>query len=138
MGERRAVKYADEIIVLSNSNKAYFRETYDRETKYIPNGVPPPELRAPDLIQKNRTSLRRDKSSRLILDRSRKRTFHMTKELRSRQLFRYRPTIHGHERRLAPSALRMNAPGNIFLTCPTGSRHQYRHIRRSDQTHMLI
>lgn len=52
MGERRAVKYADEIIVLSNSNKAYFRETYDRETKYIPNGVPPPELRAPDLIQK--------------------------------------------------------------------------------------
>ena len=49
---RHAVKYADEIIVLSNSNKAYFRETYDRETKYIPNGVPPPELRAPDLIQK--------------------------------------------------------------------------------------
>ncbi len=40
-GEKCAVKYADEIIVLSENVKNYFTNTYNRETKFIPNGVNP-------------------------------------------------------------------------------------------------
>ncbi len=50
--ERQAVKYADEIIVLSHNNKKYFKEKYDRDTVYIPNGVNIPTLRPADLITK--------------------------------------------------------------------------------------
>ena len=35
MGEKCAVKHADEIIVLSKGVQDYFRETYGRETKFI-------------------------------------------------------------------------------------------------------
>lgn len=42
-GEKCAVKYADEIIVLSESVKNYFTETYGRETVLVPNGVNPVE-----------------------------------------------------------------------------------------------
>lgn len=38
-GEKRAVKYADKIIVLSKAMQNYFTGTYGRETVYIPNGV---------------------------------------------------------------------------------------------------
>ena len=38
-GEKNAVKYADEIIVLSKGVQDYFKETYGRETHFIPNGV---------------------------------------------------------------------------------------------------
>ena len=38
-GEGNAVKYADEIIVLSRGVQNYFRNIYNRETIYIPNGV---------------------------------------------------------------------------------------------------
>lgn len=38
-GEKCAVKLADEIIVLSENVKNYFKETYNRDTVYIPNGV---------------------------------------------------------------------------------------------------
>lgn len=38
-GEKCAVRFADEIIVLSESVKAYFKEVYNRETVFIPNGV---------------------------------------------------------------------------------------------------
>ena len=38
-GERNAVKYADEIIVLSRGVQNYFQETYGRQTCLIPNGV---------------------------------------------------------------------------------------------------
>lgn len=37
MGERAAVRYADEIIVVSKALQSYFSETYRRETVYIPN-----------------------------------------------------------------------------------------------------
>jgi isoleucyl-tRNA synthetase len=43
-------KYADEIIVLSQSVQDYFREVYHRETVLIPNGVEPGELRAAEQI----------------------------------------------------------------------------------------
>ena len=45
LGEKCAVKYADEIIVLSENVQKYFKETYGRETKFIPNGVNQPNLR---------------------------------------------------------------------------------------------
>ena len=42
MGEKMAVRFADEIIVLSRNVQEYFRDTYNRETKWIPNGVTRP------------------------------------------------------------------------------------------------
>lgn len=44
-GEKLAVKYADEIIVLSKGVQQYFKETYKRETHFIPNGVNKPIIR---------------------------------------------------------------------------------------------
>lgn len=51
MGEKCAVKFADEIIVLSKGVQDYFKETYGRETKFIPNGVNRPIIRRPELIK---------------------------------------------------------------------------------------
>lgn len=42
-GERNAVKYAHEIIVLSKGVQRYFQKTYSRQTRLIPNGVNRPE-----------------------------------------------------------------------------------------------
>ena len=50
-GEKIAVKYADEIIVLSENVKKYFMDTYGRETIFIPNGVDRPIKRSPRLIK---------------------------------------------------------------------------------------
>lgn len=47
-GEKQAVKHADEIIVLSENVKEYFKKTYQRETTFIPNGVMRPELKNAD------------------------------------------------------------------------------------------
>ena len=44
-GEKMAVKYADEIIVLSDNMKLYFENEYGRRTIYIPNGISKPEKR---------------------------------------------------------------------------------------------
>lgn len=51
-GEKQAVKYADEIIVLSKGVQEYFDKTYGRKTVFIPNGVIRPELREADEIKK--------------------------------------------------------------------------------------
>ena len=51
-GEKMAVRWADEIIVLSHSVQQYFRDTYDRETVYIPNGVTEPKCVDADQITK--------------------------------------------------------------------------------------
>lgn len=45
LGEKTAVKFADEIIVLSEGIQNYFMKTYGRETKYIPNGIMKPVRR---------------------------------------------------------------------------------------------
>ena len=45
LGEKCAAKFADEIIVLSKGVQQYFRDTYGRETVFIPNGVSKPEIR---------------------------------------------------------------------------------------------
>lgn len=52
IGEKMAAKYADEIIVLSESVQEYFKGEYNRETNFIPNGVNRPVIREADLIQK--------------------------------------------------------------------------------------
>ena len=51
MGEKMAVRFADEIIVLSRNVQDYFRNTYNRETKWIPNGVSRPEPVEADQIR---------------------------------------------------------------------------------------
>lgn len=51
-GEKMAVKYADEIIVLSKGVQNYFMETYGRGTTFIPNGVIEPEYKACNIIRK--------------------------------------------------------------------------------------
>ena len=49
-GEKQAVKYADEIIVLSKGVQEYFKKTYGRETVFIPNGVNKPSIVPAQLI----------------------------------------------------------------------------------------
>lgn len=51
-GEKMAVKHADEIIVLSREVQKYFKDTYGRKTRYIPNGVTRPDKIEADLIEK--------------------------------------------------------------------------------------
>lgn len=50
-GEKVAAKYADEIIVLSESVQKYFMDIYGRKTVFIPNGVKRPVIREPRLIK---------------------------------------------------------------------------------------
>lgn len=50
-GEKAAVRYADDIIVLSQNAQQYFRDTYSRETVRIPNGVSVPKIRAAEKIR---------------------------------------------------------------------------------------
>ena len=50
-GEKMAVRYADEIIVLSKGVQDYFRQTYGRETVLIPNGVNRPDKEKAKLIR---------------------------------------------------------------------------------------
>ena len=50
LGEKCAARFADEIIVLSKGVQDYFKKTYGRETRLIPNGVTPAERVPADLI----------------------------------------------------------------------------------------
>ncbi|MBD9194317.1 glycosyltransferase family 4 protein [Roseburia inulinivorans] len=53
LGEKITAKYADQIIVLSQEQKRYFLEKYNRETEYIPNGVTSlPRVKAKEITQK--------------------------------------------------------------------------------------
>ena len=49
-GEKMAARYADEVIVLSKNVQDYFKNTYGRNTVYIPNGISRPEKRKAELI----------------------------------------------------------------------------------------
>lgn len=51
LGEKIAAKYADEVIVLSENVRKYFLETYNRETKFISNGIEKPKILSPKLIK---------------------------------------------------------------------------------------
>jgi len=50
LGEKMAVRFANEIIVLSRNVQEYFRNTYGRETAWIPNGIERPECLPADSI----------------------------------------------------------------------------------------
>ena len=50
-GEKLAAKYADEIIVLSKGVQQYFKDTYNRDTHFIPNGVNKPTIREANIIK---------------------------------------------------------------------------------------
>lgn len=52
LGERVAVRCADEIIVLSRQMQDYFMQTYGRSTRFIPNGVNRPVIKAANEITK--------------------------------------------------------------------------------------
>lgn len=58
-GEKNAVKYADEIIVLSKGVQEYFKKKYNRETVFIPNGVNKPIFHLPEII-KSKWNLEKD------------------------------------------------------------------------------
>lgn len=58
-GEVITAKYADEIIVLSNEQKKYFKEKYNRDTVYIPNGTEIKPILKPNLI-KDKWNLEKD------------------------------------------------------------------------------
>ena len=51
-GEKCAVRFADEIIVLSENVQNYFSDTYGRKTVFIPNGVTRPKIIPADEITK--------------------------------------------------------------------------------------
>ena len=50
-GEKCAAKYADEIIVLSKAVQQYFKDTYNRNSHLIPNGVNKVENKEPQIIK---------------------------------------------------------------------------------------
>lgn len=50
-GEKMAAKHADEVIVLSENVQRYFKDTYDRDTVFIPNGIARPENKPAELIK---------------------------------------------------------------------------------------
>lgn len=52
LGEKITAKYANEIIVLSKEQKKYFKDKYNRETNYIPNGTKIQEMLKPNKIKK--------------------------------------------------------------------------------------
>ena len=58
-GEKCAVKYADQIIVLSENVKKYFKDTYNRETVFVPNGIEKPTMKKANII-KNKNDLNKD------------------------------------------------------------------------------
>lgn len=52
LGEKNAVRFADEIVVLSKGIQHYFQKIYGRRTVFIPNGVNRPVIRKVDLIKR--------------------------------------------------------------------------------------
>ena len=50
-GEKIAAKYADEVIVLSKGVQQYFKNTYHRDTHFIPNGVNKPVFKEANVIR---------------------------------------------------------------------------------------
>jgi glycosyltransferase involved in cell wall biosynthesis len=50
-GEKAAAEKADEIIVLSRSVQTYFKDTYGRDTRFVPNGVEPKTPLAAQIIK---------------------------------------------------------------------------------------
>ena len=52
-GEKIAAKFADEIIVLSKNVQKYFKDTYNRDTRFIPNGIEKMPKQNAEIIRQN-------------------------------------------------------------------------------------
>jgi len=52
LGEKFTAKYANEVIVLSKEQQQFFRDKYNRNTTYIPNGVTIQDYLTPNIIEK--------------------------------------------------------------------------------------
>ena len=50
-GEKQAAKHADAVIVLSQNVKNYFKETYECEAHFVPNGINPVQVESADIIR---------------------------------------------------------------------------------------
>ena len=50
-GEKMAAMHADEVIVLSEADKKYFKKTYNRNVTLIPNGINEPVINSPKVIK---------------------------------------------------------------------------------------
>ena len=50
LGEKMAVRYADEIIVLSRNVQKYFMDQYGRRTVWVPNGICEPQKIGPECL----------------------------------------------------------------------------------------
>ena len=50
-GEKMAAKYADKVIVLSQNVKNYFKETYNCDAVFVPNGIVPVTQEQPEMIK---------------------------------------------------------------------------------------
>ena len=59
VGEKNAVRYADEIVVLSRGVQRYFADTYGRKTVFIPNGIARPQV-LPAMLIKKKFGLEKD------------------------------------------------------------------------------
>lgn len=59
-GEKAAAKFADEIIVLSENNRKYFLDNYNRETRFIPNGMSIKERSYPPELIREKFGLEKD------------------------------------------------------------------------------
>ena len=66
LGEKIIAKYADEVIVLSKNMQKYFKDNYNRDTIYIPNGIPENKKLTPNKIKQFNLS---EKSYILFLSR---------------------------------------------------------------------
>lgn len=59
-GEKMAAKYADRIIVLSEKTQRYFKDVYNRNTDFIPNGINKPILKEANIIKNKYNLLNKD------------------------------------------------------------------------------
>lgn len=89
MGEKNAVRYADEIIVLSQNLKNYFETKYGRKTVYIPNGASKPEVLEANEIKK-RWGLEKDSYilyvGRIVPEKGLHYLIEATKEIKEKKL----------------------------------------------------
>ena len=91
-----------------------------------------------DFVEEDSSALCRYEGADFIVDGSGERTFYMTEEFRSSQIFGNSAAIDSHKRSVGPITLLVNPAGNIFFAGSARSCDQYRHIRRCNQPDMLI
>lgn len=97
-GEKRAVKYANEIIVLCKNNQTYFKDKYKRNTILIPNGVTFKDKKEPTII-KEKYNLEKDSYilylARIVEEKGTDLLIKAFKELRDKNISNKKLVIAG-------------------------------------------